>query len=568
MGATRYHGAGDLGKRVPLAAGVVGLLFVLGACAGTPNRGTGDGLRHAVPEVRPVPWLGAEVQQMTPALARTVGLPEAAGCVVTKLEPGGAGEKGGLRWGDVIVTVDGVRVDGPAELAEWSGVLGAKEAVLGILRGGQKAEIRLRLPGSGEETGVASVEGADSSTTGHAPAVPEPDNPPDGPATAPTAAKTAAAGARKPPERTTQPGKPAAGNDSRPMEELAFSLYRAGRLEEAAEAYRRALATSPDQAALWNNLGAILNRLGRPGEALEALDRALATEPTFAQAHLNRGHALWELGDRAGAIEAYDRATRADPELVAAWEALSVACLGEERWLDAAEAARAGMVRGGKSREFALTLGRALTALGRLEEAREAYEGALERFPDDPEILLEAAILIDQTGDPAGAVALLDRLIELSPSAAAFYNRALGRWHMGNVEGTVNDARRALGLQPDHVPARNLLAGALWQMGRVEEALVGWREALTWDPGNPGVLMALERAAREIGRDPEGIRRLQLWLGRAGLDPGPVDGVWGERTSAALRRFQSSRGLRPTGRVNGPTLAELTPYAAAGGGDG
>ena len=55
----------------------------------------------------------------------------------------------------------------------------------------------------------------------------------------------------------------------------------------------------------------------------------------------------------------------------------------------------------------------------------------------------------------------------------------------------------------------------------------------------------------------ERVRRVQERLSAEGFDAGPADGRMGERTRTALRDFQRSRGLDPTGEPNGPTLTEL-----------
>ncbi len=49
----------------------------------------------------------------------------------------------------------------------------------------------------------------------------------------------------------------------------------------------------------------------------------------------------------------------------------------------------------------------------------------------------------------------------------------------------------------------------------------------------------------------EAVRRLQGRLRSLGFDPGPVDGVYGWRTVAAVRAYQRSRGLVADG-VCGP----------------
>jgi peptidoglycan hydrolase-like protein with peptidoglycan-binding domain len=55
----------------------------------------------------------------------------------------------------------------------------------------------------------------------------------------------------------------------------------------------------------------------------------------------------------------------------------------------------------------------------------------------------------------------------------------------------------------------------------------------------------------------EQVRRVQQRLVEFGHDPGTVDGIMGERTRDALRSFQQSRGIEPTGEPDGRTLAEL-----------
>ena len=53
------------------------------------------------------------------------------------------------------------------------------------------------------------------------------------------------------------------------------------------------------------------------------------------------------------------------------------------------------------------------------------------------------------------------------------------------------------------------------------------------------------------GRETRRVKTLQRSLRRLGWAPGPVDGLFGPRTEAAVRRFQTARGLTPDG-VAGP----------------
>jgi serine protease Do len=51
--------------------------------------------------------MGAQVQQVTPDLAKAFKLPTTAGAVLTTIEPGTPAEKAGLQVGDVVTAVDG-----------------------------------------------------------------------------------------------------------------------------------------------------------------------------------------------------------------------------------------------------------------------------------------------------------------------------------------------------------------------------------------------------------------------------------------------------------------------------
>jgi hypothetical protein len=52
-------------------------------------------------------------------------------------------------------------------------------------------------------------------------------------------------------------------------------------------------------------------------------------------------------------------------------------------------------------------------------------------------------------------------------------------------------------------------------------------------------------------------RSVQEMLKREGFDVGPIDGIFGPRTAAALREFQQQRGLARTGEPDEATLREL-----------
>ena len=55
----------------------------------------------------------------------------------------------------------------------------------------------------------------------------------------------------------------------------------------------------------------------------------------------------------------------------------------------------------------------------------------------------------------------------------------------------------------------------------------------------------------------EQVKSLQKALQAKGMEPGPIDGVLGPKTRAALRSYQKDQKLPETGRLDNETLAKL-----------
>lgn len=66
-------------------------------------------------------------------------------------------------------------------------------------------------------------------------------------------------------------------------------------------------------------------------------------------------------------------------------------------------------------------------------------------------------------------------------------------------------------------------------------------------------------------KSPDGVKKIQTALRKAGFDPGPIDGKMGPKTKKALRGFQKASGLVVDGSVNVKTWKALSGYFAEKG---
>ena len=58
-------------------------------------------------------WIGVEAQEITPELAESFGLPDTAGALISGVQRGGPADAGGVRPGDVLLSVAGKPVEDP-----------------------------------------------------------------------------------------------------------------------------------------------------------------------------------------------------------------------------------------------------------------------------------------------------------------------------------------------------------------------------------------------------------------------------------------------------------------------
>jgi len=62
-------------------------------------------------------WLGVSVQDVTPSIAKAMGLKEARGALVGDVSPGSPASKGGIEKGDIILEVAGKQIDDKSDVA-------------------------------------------------------------------------------------------------------------------------------------------------------------------------------------------------------------------------------------------------------------------------------------------------------------------------------------------------------------------------------------------------------------------------------------------------------------------
>ncbi|MGH8279032.1 MAG: DegQ family serine endoprotease [Gammaproteobacteria bacterium] len=111
--------------------------------------------------------LGVFVENVTPALAQALKIPEPQGAIVMQVVKGSAAEKAGIKPNDVIVSVNGSPVTSSADVSNDIGLLRVGTPVtLGIIRNGERMTIHAAIGKSQSEQVAASGASGQSAQWG------------------------------------------------------------------------------------------------------------------------------------------------------------------------------------------------------------------------------------------------------------------------------------------------------------------------------------------------------------------------------------------------------------------
>ncbi len=154
----------------------------------------------------------------------------------------------------------------------------------------------------------------------------------------------------------------------------------------------------------------------------------------------------------------------------------------------------------------------------RLAAIEAAYSRLIEKDPDDADNYRNRARFRSGTYDRSGALADLDKVIELEPDSQAYWARAGLLADLGRLDDALADARAASDLDPS-VGTGIYEAQILAELDRVDEA-IAIVENLDGDANErQAIVMELSNLYAQAGRKDEGYARIEELLAERPGDP-------------------------------------------------
>jgi Tfp pilus assembly protein PilF len=264
---------------------------------------------------------------------------------------------------------------------------------------------------------------------------------------------------------------------------LGNLLMAEGKVEEAAAQYERAVALQPDFFQVYNNLGCILSGQGKLDQALARFEQALALRPDYAEAHYNLGNVLLGQGKLDEAAARYEQAIALRPDYAEAHNNLASVLLSQDKLDEALQRFEQVVALRPDYAEAHNNLGNILAQQGKLVEAAARYEQALALSPDHAEAHHSLGKVFWKQGKPDEAAARFEQALALRPDyAEAHYNLGVVLKHQGQLDQAAAHYEQAVALQPDYADAHYNLGLALREQGKLDQAAARYQQAIALRP--------------------------------------------------------------------------------------
>jgi predicted O-linked N-acetylglucosamine transferase (SPINDLY family) len=234
-----------------------------------------------------------------------------------------------------------------------------------------------------------------------------------------------------------------------PLLPTAVALHQAGRIAEARAMYEQVLADAPEQFDALHMVGVIAMQEGRYTESQTKIAAALKLYPENAAALGNLTAAYLRNGQFQEALEWGQRALQAEPESV----------------------------------DALINLATSLHELGRYQQAIPLLQRARNFSPNSALVNNLLGSCLFKSGDVSTAAEIFEAATIASPSdAGSWANLSAALNMLSEYERALECANRAIALRADSSSALAAQGASLLELGKVDEAIASYREAVKHSP--------------------------------------------------------------------------------------
>ena len=165
----------------------------------------------------------------------------------------------------------------------------------------------------------------------------------------------------------------------------------------------------------------------------------------------------------------------------------------------------------------------ALIKKGRTDEAITHLQALLKGYPNDADAHYNLGNALQKKGDSQGAVAAYEKALSIRGRyPAAHYNLGIALDHNGQIDEAIAHYQEAVKEQPNYPEAYYLLGNDFMHKGRVEDAIAAYEQTLKVRSGYPAAENNIGLALVQKGRPSEAIAH---WQNALALQSDSVDSL-------------------------------------------
>lgn len=257
---------------------------------------------------------------------------------------------------------------------------------------------------------------------------------------------------------------------------LGTALAQAHQAADGIPFLKRAVVLNPGNATAHQDLAAAYLQVNQIDDAIAELKTAIKIAPNSPQLHYDLGTAYKLQDDAADAIPELERAERLNPSGYEPAYLLGLLYMQVARYSEAAQQLEVALRLHPGNGEGWATLGSVYNKLDRLPEAAKALREAIQQMPDQADShLILAAVLVKQN-DVAGAAqerkvaADLMRTHMNLQRAEVATNSGKSLLKQGKLDDAIVQFRDALTFDPNYAEAHLQLAATLEKQGKAADA--------------------------------------------------------------------------------------------------
>jgi tetratricopeptide (TPR) repeat protein len=356
-------------------------------------------------------------------------------------------------------------------------------------------------------------------------------------------------------ERTLRADVATHSSDAPALTLLGVALDNLGKLPEADEVHRRALANAPGSLDVLNNYANHLVAAGKEDEARKVYLQVVTIDPAQFNANIQlaRLAVKQKSGPEALSYLKHLPANQQEAPQVAVLRLAALSLAGDRVGADAV--AERISAAAGNDLGMNFSVGLALANAGQYEQAETFFTKALATAPSDFNVLVNLGVVASHAGHNERGREVLEAALGQQPqNVDVLYNLALVDVALQQTEAAVRLLVQAARLAPQRADIQKLLAITTGDLGALEDAAAAWDRYLKLDPNDDFGRRERGFTAIQMGKFEQGMPDLEWFVARH-----PEDAVGHFELGQAESKDEPAKGLAHLDRA----LALKPDFAAA-----